>query len=79
MVESRRNSWEDWVRRNHVESRIILICALSMLFWVTDWSFHFASSSKFDGMGTAAVITSVQLPATWFVKEAYNTWKEIVK
>ena len=79
MVESRRNSWEDWVRRNHVESRIILAFALWMLIWVTEWSFSFSKSSTFDGMGTAAVITSVQLPATWFVKEAYNTWKEITK
>lgn len=79
MDERRRKTWWDWIVANHIESRLVVAVALVMLVWVTDWSFKFSASSKFDGVGTAAVIAAVQVPATWFIQAAFNTWKDLTK
>jgi hypothetical protein len=79
MTERRQRVVEDWVTRNHVESRLVLAIALFMLGWVTKWSMAFPVESKFDGLGTAAIIAAVQVPATWFIQNAYATWKDLTK
>ena len=79
MEERRQRGVEAWLNRNHLESRIILSLAITMLFWVTRWSMNFPSISKFDGVGTAAIIAAVQVPATWFIQNAYQTWRDITK
>jgi len=79
MTERRQEGWEAWVNRNHIESRIILALALVMLGWVTHWSMEFSTTSKFDGLGTGAIIAAVQVPATWFIQNAYQTWRDIIK
>jgi hypothetical protein len=79
VTERRQDGFEAWVNRNHIEARLVVSIALVMLWWVTRWSFEFSSSSKFDGTGTAAVIAAVQVPATFFIKWAFETWKDIIK
>lgn len=79
MTERRAQGLEAWLNRYHVEARLVVAGAFGMLVWVTKWSFDLAQVSKFDGVGTAAVISAVQVPATFFIKWAFETWKDIIK
>ena len=79
MTERRQRSVEDWINRNHVESRLILVVAVAILIWVTYQSWEFSRTSKFDGLGTAAIVAAIQVPANWFIQNAYQTWKDLTK
>lgn len=79
MTELGTFKFEAWVKKSHIEGRMVVAIALGMLWWVTRWSFEFSHVSKFDGTGTAAVIAAVQVPATFFIKWAFETWKDLIK
>ena len=79
MTECRQHKVTDWIQRNHIKSTAVLISAIYFLWYVTQWSFGFAASSKFDGTGTAAIIAAVQVPASFYAKWAFDTYKDIVK
>ena len=75
-------SLEEWLNRHHVRSTFVLMIALAMLVWVTHWSMDFANIkalSGSEGVGVAAVIAAVQVPASFFAKWAFEVFERIVK
>ena len=75
-------SFEEWLNRHHIRSTFVLMIALSMLVWVTHWSMGFANSKTLvgsEGVGVAAVIAAVQVPASFFAKWAFEVFERIVK
>ena len=79
MTERRRHRFSDLMQRNHIKSTAVLISAIYFLWYVTQWSFGFAASKLYDGTGTAAIIAAVQVPASFYAKWAFDTYKDIVK
>ena len=75
-------SIEEWLNRNHIRSTLVLVLSLAMLVWVTNWSMVFANTKVLngsEGLGAAAVIAAVQVPASFFAKWAFEIFERIVK
>jgi membrane protein YdbS with pleckstrin-like domain len=79
MTERRQLGIEAWLSRNHAKSTAVLVSAITMLWWVTHWSMHYAASSALTGADVAMVIAAVQIPASLYAKWAFETYKDIVK
>jgi len=52
----------DFVDNRAVVRRLVLLATVWMTVWVTGSAWDFAMLSKFDGLGTAAVIAAVTAP-----------------
>ena len=79
MNERRIGGIEAWMNRNHVRSTTVLWSSVAMLIWVTWWSMRYANSSYDSGADVALVIAAVQVPASFYAKWAFETFKDIVK
>lgn len=79
MTERREQGLEAWLNRNHIKSTSVLLTSVAMLIWVTWWSMKYANSSVQSGADVALVIAAVQVPASFYAKWAFETYKDIVK
>ncbi len=79
MTERRQGGIEAWMNRNHVRSTSVLMTSVGMLMWVTWWSMKYANSNGGTGADVALVIAAVQVPASFYAKWAFETFKDIVK
>ena len=76
--EAGTNFW-DWVDRRTVFRRSIIIFALYLTWDATVHSWAFSIASKFDGLGTAAVIAAVLTPLVALQKFAFDIYNEARK
>ena len=53
---------QDWIDNRAVVRRLVLFFTLYMTYYGVHTAWQFAYSSKFDGVGTAAVIAAVLAP-----------------
>jgi len=79
MMERRQSAWEAWIDRNHLWPRAVVVTAVGMLLWVLHWSFQYANSRTGAGADVALVIAAVQVPASFYAKWAFETYKDIIK
>ena len=79
MTERRQTGWEAWIERNHLWPRAVVLTAIGMLVWVTNWSIQYANSKTGAGADVALVIAAVQVPASFYAKWAFETYKDIIK
>jgi len=76
--EAGTNFW-DWVDRRTVFRRAIIVFALYMTWDATVHAWLFSISSKYDGLGTAAVISAVLVPLVALQKFAFDIYNEARK
>ena len=69
----------EWIDKNHLWPRAVVLTAISMLTWVTHWSIQYANSKNLAGADVALVIAAVQVPASFYAKWAFETYKDIIK
>ena len=55
-------TFQDWIDNRAVIRRVVLLFTLYMTYYGVNTAWKFASSSPFDGIGTAAVIAAVLAP-----------------
>lgn len=79
MNDRRQESWGEWIDRNHLWPRAVVATAIGMLGWVTWWSTLYANSKTVAGADVALVIAAVQVPASFYAKWAFETYKDIIK
>jgi len=78
-MDRRSETWGEWIDRNHLWPRAVVLTAIGMLVWVTAWSIQYASSKNLAGADVALVIAAVQVPASFYAKWAFETYKDIIK
>ena len=70
----------EWLEVNHVWPRAVVLTAIGMLVWVTHWSIKYANANVYSaGSDLALVIAAVQVPASFYAKWAFETYKDIIK
>ena len=71
--EAGTNFW-DWVDNRTVFRRLIIVFTLYMTWDATYHAWMFSEQSKFDGIGTAAVIAAVLVPVSALQKFAFDLY-----
>ena len=79
MTERRQTGCEAWIERNHLWPRAVVLTAIGMLVWVTNWSIQYVNSKTGAGADVALVLAAVQVPASFYAKWAFETYKDIIK
>ena len=64
----------DWVDTRQIIRRIVVIFTLVMSVVAVLKGFDFAMVSKFDGLGTAAIITAFTAPVAYLQKAAFDAY-----
>ena len=64
----------DFIDTRAIVRRFVLMFTLYMTWEVTHQAWIFASSSHFDGMGTAAVIAAILTPVSVLQGFAFNNY-----
>ena len=78
-IKSSGTHFWDWVDRRTIFRRSIIVFALFMTWDATVHAWLFSISSKFDGLGTAAVIAAVLGPLVALQKFAFDIYNEARK
>lgn len=72
------NAFHEWLDNRAVVRRVVLFFTLYMTYYGVHMAWAFAAESKFDGVGTAAVIAAVLAPIAalqGFAFQSYTTGK----
>jgi hypothetical protein len=78
-IKSSGTHFWDWVDRRTVFRRLIVVFSLYMTWEVTYNAWLFSAVSKYDGVGTAAIIAAIMVPVGAVQKFAFDIYSEARK